>query len=326
MLPEHKSNLISFLQSYNNNIVAMCGDGANDCRAFMTSDIGIAINQSTTSTLISHFYTSKDSITCVITIISNGRACFENKIISIKFMILYSIIQITSVLFLNIESQSMNDHQYLFTDLFFILIPMIIAVSTMASKSIAKIKPPKIIVDCYFIYSVLGQIALQVVSHVMYGMFIRKSTLHPVLDVKPRNDLNVLSTYMYVFALFQYLNVLFIFNSNSIYRKQFHTNKLYLVYYGCCVMVSVCFIAVKEMPRIMGRVKLVMFEDDSINFEYRLEINKAITILWIFIWFIVCILYENVLFKKWVLRCNKSIENNNSNSNNNNPVHAIKSN
>ena len=324
MLPEHKSNLISFLQSYNNNIVAMCGDGANDCRAFMTSDIGIAINQSTTSTLISHFYTSKDSITCVITIISNGRACFENKIISIKFMILYSIIQITSVLFLNIESQSMNDHQYLFTDLFFILIPMIIAVSTMPSKSIAKLKPPKIIVDCYFVYSVLGQIALQVGSHVMYGMFIRKSTLHPVLDVKPRNDLNVLSTYMYVFALFQYLNVLFIFNSNSIYRKQFYTNKLYLVYYACCVMVSVCFIAVKEMPRKMGKVRLVMFEDDSVNFEYRLEINKAITILWIFIWFIVCILYENVLFKKLVLRHNKSIENNNSNSKN--PIHAIKSN
>ena len=327
MLPEHKSSLVSFLQSYNNNIVAMCGDGANDCRAFMTADIGIAINQSTNTTLISHFYTSKDSISCVITIISNGRACFENKIISIKFMILYSLIQITSVLFLNIESQSMNNHQYLFTDLFFILIPMIIAVSTMASKSIAKIKPPKIIVDGYFVYSVLGQIALQIGSHVMYGMFIRKRTIHPVLDVKPRNDLNVLSTYMYVFALFQYLNVLFIFNSNSIYRKQFYTNKLYLVYYGCCVMISVCFVAVKEMPRKISRLKLVMFEDDSVNFEYRLEINKAITILWIFIWFIVCILYENVLFKKCVLRYNKSkpTTDKSNNSNSNNPVQANKS-
>ena len=55
---------------------------------------------------------------------------------------------------------------------------------------------------------------------------------------------------------------------------------------------------------MMFGLSLVLFEDDTENFELRLERNKAITILWILGLFIISFIYEGVIF----LLCGKRVK------------------
>ena len=54
----------------------------------------------------------------------------------------------------------------------------------------------------------------------------------------------------------------------------------------------------------MFGLSLILFEDDTENFEFRLEKNKAIAILWILGLFIVSFIYEGIIF----LLCGKRVK------------------
>ena len=107
----------------------MCGDGANDCGALLSSDIGISISHKRNQNKITaHFYSNDDSIKCLVTILRNGRACYENSVIIFKFMILNGIIQNCSILlFFSIGSSDFSTYQYLFQDCFTVLISCLLA-------------------------------------------------------------------------------------------------------------------------------------------------------------------------------------------------------
>lgn len=296
MLPDNKSSLIGFFKKDQTTIVSMCGDGANDCSAFMTSDVGVAIKQNDGNTLTSHFYHSKESIGCLEDIIKNGRACFENQVLITKFMILYSCIQITNVLFTTVNGQDINITQYLFMDVFCSLIPTLIASRTMANFHLTKKKPPKSMFNLTFVLGVIGQACLQVGSQLGYGFFIKSKTIDLEVDRTPRAEMNVFTTYMYIFALFQYLTVLLCFNSNSIHRKPFYSNRFYLFYASGIVFICILFVSIKEIPKMIPGIHLILFENDTQNFEKRLESNKALTIVWAMGLFIISFSYEAFIF------------------------------
>jgi magnesium-transporting ATPase (P-type) len=128
MQPTNKVDLVNFLKENKDNIVGMCGDGANDCGALLSADTGISISQNNKNNVTAHFYSENDSIECIEIILRSGRACFENSVIIFKFMILYGITQNCSVLlFFSIASSDFSFHQYLYIDCFVVLITCILA-------------------------------------------------------------------------------------------------------------------------------------------------------------------------------------------------------
>ena len=177
-------------------------------------------------------------------------------------------------------------------DVFCVLIPSLIAGKTTSKIILSDTKPPKNISNKYFIISSIGQIVIHIAGFLLFSNFIDDETLELSIDENPRDDMNVLSTYVYLFSVFQYIIVLFVFNSQSIHRKSFYSNKLYLIYFSALFLFSVMLISIKEMPQMILGVTLVLFEEDSENFEERLERNKAITFCSIFGLFIVSYLYE----------------------------------
>ena len=95
MQPNNKVDLVNYFKEKKENIVAMCGDGANDCGALLCADIGISISHKKGTNITAHFYSENDSISCVEIILKNGRACLENSVIIYNKKI-YFLIQIKS--------------------------------------------------------------------------------------------------------------------------------------------------------------------------------------------------------------------------------------
>ena len=293
MLPDNKSRLISFFQNDKKTIVIMCGDGANDSNALIQSDIGISINQKKGNNLISHFYTNQSSISCLEYIIKNGRASYENKIIIIKYLLICSLIEISSVIFLRINYRTMNDNQIFFNDFLGILIPILLSSCTNCYDNISKIKLPKNIFNKYFIFNILGIIIIEIFGLINFGLLIKKHSIFWEYDILPKNGICILSSYIFFYCLFQYLTVLFLFNMQCVYKKPIYTNTLYFLYYTIVLFICIYFITNSDISSF----NLFLFEPNIKNFEYRYEFNRIITIEFTFGVIFLCTIYKIFISK-----------------------------
>lgn len=128
MNPDDKVSLINFIKTDKASIVAMCGDGANDCGALLSSDIGISLNDNdSTKRITSHFSYKYDSIACIDVIIRIGRANYENNLMILKFSLLYAELQAILVLLLQTYNWDLIDDQYFYLDFFVSLFPCLLA-------------------------------------------------------------------------------------------------------------------------------------------------------------------------------------------------------
>lgn len=174
MSPKNKVDLVNFFKEDKLSIVAMCGDGANDCGALLSADIGISIKQTKGNNVTSHFYSSEESISCIEHILKNGRACYENSVIIFKYMIIYALIQITTTMFSYELNQYMSSIQYLFVDCFLSLISVVIASKTGPNYKLVNDNPSNSVFNLKFMISVIGQSFIQITAQVLYFIFFIK--------------------------------------------------------------------------------------------------------------------------------------------------------
>ena len=80
-----------------NKIVAMCGDGANDCGALKQSDAGLSLSQAEAS-IASPFTSKVPNISSMITLITECRGGLATNFSLFNIMALYSLIQYTTTL------------------------------------------------------------------------------------------------------------------------------------------------------------------------------------------------------------------------------------
>lgn len=124
MSPDDKAVLVELIQDTQEIQVGMCGDGANDCGALKQADAGISLSEAEAS--IAAPFTSKvHDISCVITLLREGRAALTTTFQAFKFIELYSMIQFFSVTMLYLDGGNLSDNQYLYIDIG-VLVPLCI--------------------------------------------------------------------------------------------------------------------------------------------------------------------------------------------------------
>lgn len=114
--PDQKTQLIEALQSVG-YFVAMCGDGANDCGALKAAHAGVSLSEAEAS-VASPFTSKEQNISCMPTLIREGRCSLVTSFGTLKFITSYSLIQFISVITLYYVSPIINVSLLLLTRYF----------------------------------------------------------------------------------------------------------------------------------------------------------------------------------------------------------------
>ena len=166
MKPNHKEQLISmFIKS--GETVAMVGDGANDCNALKLAHCGISLSQLEAS-VAAHFTSFDANIECVEKLAREGRCALVTSFALFKYILIYCMIQLTSICIVYYNQANFGDYQYLYIDMFII--------DTMAftfnfagpSKKLSKNKPLTSLMETSNLLSLFSQIGLQMLFQMVY--------------------------------------------------------------------------------------------------------------------------------------------------------------
>ena len=98
MSPDQKRALSEELQKID-YFVGFCGDGANDTASLKASHIGVSLSQAEAS-IAAPFTSLNPTISCVPTVIKEGRASLATSFQMFKFMACYSLIQFFAIIML----------------------------------------------------------------------------------------------------------------------------------------------------------------------------------------------------------------------------------
>jgi len=124
MSPDDKANLVELLQDTMQTQIGMCGDGANDCGALKQADAGVSLSEAEAS-IAAPFTSQIQDISCVITLLREGRAALTTTFQAFKFIELYSMIQFFTVTILYLSGRNLTDNQFLYIDIA-VLVPLCI--------------------------------------------------------------------------------------------------------------------------------------------------------------------------------------------------------
>ena len=118
MAPEQKALLVEAFKKEGFTTL-MCGDGANDCAALRTANVGVSLSPEEAS-IAAGFTSQIPDISCIFELLREGKCSLTTSIQTFKYMMLYSMIQFICVTLLLIYTSYLSDFQYLVSDLFII--------------------------------------------------------------------------------------------------------------------------------------------------------------------------------------------------------------
>ncbi|KAH8042085.1 hypothetical protein HPB51_021169 [Rhipicephalus microplus] len=179
-------------------------------------------------------FTSKvANISCVPTLIKEGRAALVTSFGILKYMACYSMTQFTSVLILYSLYSNLTDLEFLYIDLFLITLFAALFGRTEPSPTLDKRPPPSSLMGVTPLTSILSQIILVIAAQV-FGIVTlwRQHWYHPHIQVAGEDDQEELSCHdnytVFAVSVFQYITLAVVFSRGHPYRKTILSNYLFI--------------------------------------------------------------------------------------------------
>uniref|UniRef100_A0A8C7M661 Polyamine-transporting ATPase 13A3 n=1 Tax=Oncorhynchus mykiss TaxID=8022 RepID=A0A8C7M661_ONCMY len=298
MAPDQKTQLIEALQSVD-YFVGMCGDGANDCGALKRAHGGISLSELEAS-VASPFTSRTPNISCVPSLIREGRAALITSFCVFKFMALYSIIQYISVTLLYSILSNLGDFQFLFIDIAIILLIVFTMSLNPAWKELVSRRPPSGLISGPLLFSVLTQILICLGFQTIAFLWVRHQAWYdiwtpesdacnssPHANFSPKhnsseddhNIKNYENTSLFYVSSFQYLIVAIVFSKGKPFRQPSYKNWPFVV--SCIgLYIFLFFIMFYPVSAIDEFLEIV-----CVPFEWRIAlffiivVNAAVSVL-----------------------------------------------
>ena len=307
MNPNDKTKLVQLFKKQDpNNIIAMCGDGANDCSALISADVGISLKSRENIIMTSHLMAKTKSISIINDILNIGKACYENSTIIIKILLIYSEIKTASRILLKRKDDNMTKNQYFYIDCIIILFGCCLMSTSNPNCKVKKQKSSKLKINFYLL-SIIGHTIFQIGLLIIYFILIIDNNNH--FDENNNNDyvytnhITSINSYIFFLNSVQCLSFVFVFNYYSVYKENLFRNRLFNLYLIVVLLILAELISVDNYKLGILSYSLVEFIDmnkggmDSQNSRIILFLFCCISILGTIIW-------EKILFSMHSNKCN----------------------
>jgi len=116
MSPDDKALLVDSLQTVFKINCGMCGDGANDCGALKTASVGISLSEAEAS-IAAPFTAKVQDISCVVTMLKEGKCALVTAFQAFKFIFMYSMIEMIASALLYPMGSLLADGMYFYIDM-----------------------------------------------------------------------------------------------------------------------------------------------------------------------------------------------------------------
>ena len=236
MSPDDKAQLIIELQQNTQFMVGMCGDGANDCKALKTADVGLSLSEAEAS--IAAPFTSKiTNISPMITLLKEGRCSLATSFQVFKYMALYSMIQFTTVLILYQFIADLSPYEYLYEDLF-ITTPLVFTMSlTGPYHKLDKALPLGKLWGVPVLISVLGHIVIQAAAQIIMYYILASQSWY----VKNNPEWEICwdsteSTVLWFVSLMMFICIALSYSVGRPFRKEMWRNP---IYFGLIIIITI---------------------------------------------------------------------------------------
>lgn len=208
----------------------MCGDGANDCGALKAAHVGVSLSD-TEASVAAPFTARSGNISCVPTIIREGRCALVTSYGTFKYMALYSLIQFISVLILYSMRTTLGDFMFLYHDLIITTTVAVLIGKTDPYPELVVQRPKGSLLTSSNLLSITMQIALIVT--IQLGALLLLMLQSWYIPVRPLGDEVIIPcwevTVVFSISSFQYLIIALAFSYGPPYRQPVYTNTLFVL-------------------------------------------------------------------------------------------------
>ncbi|CDR99706.1 related to YPK9-vacuolar protein with a possible role in sequestering heavy metals [Sporisorium scitamineum] len=217
--PEQKQQLVERLQTLG-YVVAMAGDGANDCGALKSADVGLSLSEAEAS-VAAPFTSRVKDISAITQLIREGRSTLTVSFAMFLFMSVYSLSEYFTVLLLYGKATSLNNAEYLFIDIFCVLLVAVGLANTLPAKKLFRIPPEMRLSSTKPIASMLGQSILGYVAQTIVYLVLHSKTWYQAPEFDPEdltlNDMD--NTALFRTSVFTYIIAGFAFSLGPPHRQ-----------------------------------------------------------------------------------------------------------
>ncbi|XP_014299673.2 polyamine-transporting ATPase 13A3 isoform X1 [Microplitis demolitor] len=279
MSPDQKQQLVQELQGLG-YYVAMVGDGANDCGALKAAHTGISLSD-TESSVASPFTSRETNISCLQSVIREGRAALVTSFGIFKYMAAYSLTQFVSVMILYEIDSNLTDFEFLYIDLLIISVFAFFLPRTQAYDGpLVKDPPPTSLVSTSSILSIALQMILVTGFQCLSYWNLKQYDWYKQFNVEEsedKDDVSCLENYtLFIISSMQYIILAATFSKGHPYRKSVFTNHGLLASFILMSMFS-SYLAICPFDWLAHQFELVLPPETS--FRVRLVLYGAANLI-----------------------------------------------